>query len=206
MNGLLFFSHSVVSDSATQWTAARQASLSFTISRVCSNSCPLRQRYPPTILSSVIPFSSLLQSLPASGSFPVSKLFASGGQSIGASASASVLPMSIQGWFPLRLTGSNPGLLYCWQILYCLSHQGNQELPINSIKLHTLPSMQEMQKTQVTRVQSLGWEDPMEKEMATHSSVLAWRIPWTEEPGRSTGSQRIRHDWATFTFYMWWPR
>ena len=63
-------------------------------------------------------------------------------------------------------------------------------MPINSIKLHTLPSMQEMQKTQVTRVQSLGWEDPMEKEMATHSSVLAWEILWTEEPGglQSTGA------------------
>ena len=45
-------------------------------------------------------------------------------------------------------------------------------------------------------VQSLGWEDPLEKEMATHSSILAWRIPWTEEPGglQSTGSQRVRHD------------
>ena len=59
--------------------------------------------------------------------------------------------------------------------------------------------MQEMQKTQVTRVQSLGWEDPMEKEMATHSSVLAWEILWTEEPGglQSTGPQRVRHDLAT---------
>ena len=52
------------------------------------------------------PFSSCLQSLPASGSFPVSRLFTSGGQSIGASASASVLPMNIQGWFPSELTGS----------------------------------------------------------------------------------------------------
>ena len=50
-----------------------------------------------------------------------------------------------------------------------------------------------------TWVWSLGWEDTLEKEMATHSSILAWRIPWTEEPGRlqSTGSQRVRHDWAT---------
>ena len=50
-----------------------------------------------------------------------------------------------------------------------------------------------------TWVRSLGWEDPLEKEMATHSSILAWRIPWTEEPGRlqSTGSQRVGHDWAT---------
>ena len=73
--------------------------------RVCSNSCPLSQWYHPTISSSVIPFSSCLQSFPASGSFPMSWLSASGGQSIGASASASVLPVNIQGWFPLGLTG-----------------------------------------------------------------------------------------------------
>ena len=48
------------------------------------------------------------------------------------------------------------------------------------------------------RVQSLGQEDPLEKEMATHSSILAWRIPWTEEPAglQSTGSQEVRHDWS----------
>ena len=74
-------------------------------SRVCSNSCPLSQWCHPTISSSVIPFSSYLQSFPASGSFPMSCLFASGGQSIGASASASVPPMNIQDWFPLGLTG-----------------------------------------------------------------------------------------------------
>ena len=56
--------------------------------------------------------------------------------------------------------------------------------------IKNLPAMQE------TWVRSLGWEDPLEKGMATHSSVLAWRIPWTEESGRirSTGSQRFRHD------------
>ena len=53
-----------------------------------------------------------------------------------------------------------------------------------------LPAMQE------TQIQSLGWEDPLEKELTTPSSILAWKIPWTEEPGRlqSTGSQRVRHD------------
>ena len=52
---------------------------------------------------------------------------------------------------------------------------------------------------QETWVRFLGQEDPLEKEMATHSSILAWRIPWTEEPGRlqSTGSQRVGHDWET---------
>ena len=57
-----------------------------------------------------------------------------------------------------------------------------------------LPTMRE------AGVQSLGQEDPLEKEMATHSSILAWKIPWTEEPGRlqSMGSQRVGHDWVTF--------
>ena len=71
----------------------------------CSNSCSLSQWCHPTIFSSVAPFSSSLQSFPASGSFPMSQLFAFSGQSIGVSASASVLPMNSQGWFPLGLTG-----------------------------------------------------------------------------------------------------
>ena len=59
------------------------------------------------------------------------------------------------------------------------------------LRLKNLPAMRE------TQVRSLGWEDPLEKRMATHSSILAWRIPWTEEPGelQSMGSQRVRHDW-----------
>ena len=69
-----------------------------------SNSCPSRQWCHPTISSSVAPF-SCLQSFPASGSFPMSRFFTSGGQSIGVSASASVLPVNIQKWFPLGLTG-----------------------------------------------------------------------------------------------------
>ena len=50
---------------------------------------------------------------------------------------------------------------------------------------------------QETRVRSLGWKDPLEKEMATHSSILAWEIPWTEEPGRATVHEVTRHDLAT---------
>ena len=73
--------------------------------RACSNSCPLSRWCHPIISSSVIPFSSCLQSFPVSGSFLVSQFFASGGQSIGASASASVLPMNIQDWFPVGWTG-----------------------------------------------------------------------------------------------------
>ena len=69
------------------------------------NSCPLSQWYHPTILSSIVLFSSRLQSFPASRSFSMSQLFTSGGQSIGVSASASVLPMNIQSWYTLGLTG-----------------------------------------------------------------------------------------------------
>ena len=69
--------------------------------QLLSNSCPLSRWYHPTISSSVIPFSSCPQSFPASGSFRMSQFFTSGGQSIGVSASASVLPMNIQDWFPL---------------------------------------------------------------------------------------------------------
>ena len=71
--------------------------------RVCLNSCPLSWWCYLTISSSTVPFSSCLQSFPASGSFPMSQVFTSGGQSIGASASASVLSMNVQSWFPLGL-------------------------------------------------------------------------------------------------------
>ena len=79
--------------------------------RVCSNSCPLSQWCHPTIWSSVIPFSSCLQSFPASGSFQISQLFASGGQSIGVAASTSVLSVNIQDWFPFGWTGTLKSLL-----------------------------------------------------------------------------------------------
>ena len=72
--------------------------------RACSNSHPLSQWCHPTISSSAVPFSSRIQSFPASGSFPMSQFFTLGGQSIGTSASASVLPKNIQDWFPLVLT------------------------------------------------------------------------------------------------------
>ena len=73
--------------------------------RACSNSCPSSQWCHPTISSSVIPLSSCIQSFPASWSFPLSQFFTAGGQRIGVSASASVLPVNIQDWFPLGFTG-----------------------------------------------------------------------------------------------------
>ena len=120
---------------------------------VCSKSCPLSWWSHPTISSSVVPFSSCLQSFPASVSFSMSHFFTSGCQITGASVSASLVAQ----------------------------------------RLKHLPAMWE------TQVRSLGQEDPLEKEIATHSSILAWRITWTEEADglQSMGSQRVRHDWVT---------
>ena len=105
------FSLSVVSDSL--WPHGLQHTrppCSSPTPRAYPNSCPLSRWCHPTISSSVVPFSSCLQSFPESGSFPMSQLFAPGGQSIGGqsnrvSASASVFPMNIQDWFPLGWTG-----------------------------------------------------------------------------------------------------
>ena len=100
----------------------------FVTPRAYSNSYPSSWWCHPITSSSVIPFSSCLQSFPASGSFPVSQFFASGGQSIGVSASSSVLPMNIQHWFPLGWTGwislLSKGLLFAVKSL--LQHHGSK--------------------------------------------------------------------------------
>ena len=91
-------------------------------------------------------------------------------------------------------------------LIFLLSPRWNEGFPGGSV-MKNLPAKQEM------GVQSLGGEDPLEKEMATHSSVLAWRIPWTEEPGRlqSRGLQRVWHDLATkphtyiYCIKLYWP-
>ena len=73
------------------------------------------------------------------------------------------------------------------------AENGISKKPLSPRMVKSLPAMHE------TQVQSLGWEDPLEKGMATYSSILAWRIPWTEEPGRlqSMASQRVGYDWAS---------
>ena len=79
--------------------------------------------------------------------------------------------------------------MYVYSVYICV-HIECTRASLVAQRLKHLPAVQE------TRVRSLGREDPLEKEMATHSSILAWRIPWTEEPGglQSTGSRRVRHD------------
>ena len=107
----------------------------------CSHSCPSSRWCYSTISSSVVPFSSCLWSFSASGSFPMNLFFASGGQSIGASASASVLPMNIQDWFPLGWTGwislQSKGLsrVFFWNAMWSKIHilwQDNKNLNIKS--------------------------------------------------------------------------
>ena len=103
---LLLFSHSVMSNSLPPHGLQHgRLPCPSPTPRVCSNSCALSQWCHPIISSSVIPFSSCLQSFPASGFFPISWFFASSGQSIGTSSSALVLPMNIQDSFPLGLSG-----------------------------------------------------------------------------------------------------
>ena len=111
--------------------------------KACSNSRPLSQWCHPTISSSVVPFSSCLWSFPASGSFPVSQFFAVNGQSIGISASASVLPMNIQDWFPLGLTSlislQSTGLSRVFSSTIVQKHQflGAQPSICSSSHIHT---------------------------------------------------------------------
>ena len=99
-------SHSVMCDSLwPHWLQHARSPCPLPTRGVYSNSCPLSWWCHPAISSSVTPFSSCHQSLPASGSFPMSQFFISGGQTTGVPASASVLPMNIQDWFPLGWTG-----------------------------------------------------------------------------------------------------
>ena len=139
----LLFSRSVMSDSlqphGLQHTRFPCPSPS---PRADSNSCPLSQWYHPIILCSVASFSSCIQSFSASGSFPVSQFLASGCQSIGASASASVLLMNIQDWFPLGLTDlislRSKGLLS--SLLQCYSSKASIfNIPLSQLFIVLLP-------------------------------------------------------------------
>ena len=99
------FSHSVMSTLQPHGLQHTRLPCSSPTPGAYSNSCPLQRWCHPNISFSIVPFSSCLQSFPASGSFSMSQFFTSGGQSIGISASALVIPMNIQDWFPLGLTG-----------------------------------------------------------------------------------------------------
>ena len=139
----------------------------------CSSLCSSSRWCHPTISSSVIPFSFCLQSFPASGSFSMSQFFERGGQSIGVSVSASVLPVNIQDWYIKNKSQ--------WQRI-CLP----------------------MQETQETQVQFLGWEDPLEEEIAAHSGILAWRLPRTKEPDRYSPCGHKESDMTEWLSMLTW--
>ena len=111
-----------------------------------------------------------------------------------------MLPIALTIFTALQLfahMGISYTILWFWQGLCLKNVSLSHAFPlVAQMVKKNLPAMQE------TQVQSLSWEDPLEKEMATHSSIFAWRIPWTEKPGglQSMGSQRVRHDWETNTF------
>ena len=178
----------------TPWITAPQASLSITNSRSLLKFMSIESVMPSNHLILCVPFFSCFQSFPALGSFPMSQFFAWGGQSFGASASTSILPMNIQDWFPLGWTGWIFSLSKALSRVFCNTtvqkHQffGAQFSFLNSLiaqSVKNLPAMQE------ALVQFLSGKDLLKKEMATHSSILARRISWTEEPDglQSMGSQ-----------------
>ena len=143
--GSVQFSCSVVSNSLRPHGLQHaRPPYSSPIPGVHPNPCPLSWCH-PTISSSVVPFFSCLQSFPASGSFQMSQLFTSGGQSIGVSASTSVLPMNIQDWFPLRWTGwislQSKGLLRVFSNTTFQKHQffGTQLSSQSNSHIHTWP-------------------------------------------------------------------
>ena len=145
-SGSVQFSHSVLSDSLRPHESqhARPPCPSPT-PRVHSNSCPLSRWCHPAISSSVVPFSSCFQFLPASESFPMSQLFAWGGQSTGVSASTSVLPMNTQDWSPLEWTGwislQSKGLSRVFSNTIVQKHQffGTQPSSQSNSYIHTWP-------------------------------------------------------------------
>ena len=186
---------------------------------VHSNPCPLSRWCHAAISSSVVPFSSCLHTFPASGSSRMSQFFASGGQRIGVSASASALPMNIQDWFSLGWTGwiflQSKGLSRVFSRTTVWKHHffGDQ-LSLGSICTSLQYSCLEnpmdrgawwaavhgvaRSHTWLHDFNFIFHFHALEKEMATHSSVLAWRIPGTEEPGGlpSLGSHRVGHHWS----------
>ena len=146
---LLFFTRLVMSNSL--WPHGLQHArlpCSSLRPRVCSNSCPLSQWCHSTISSSFVLFSFFLLSFPESGYFPMSRLFASGGLSIGASASSSVLPMNVQDWFPLGLTGLISLLSQGLSSIFCTTFQKHQFFSTQPLRGPVLTSVHDYWKNQ----------------------------------------------------------
>ena len=187
---LLLFSSEVMSDSLQphelQHARLRHHSLS---PSVCSNSCPLSRWCHPTISSSVTSFSSCLQSFLASGSFPMSQLFTPGGQSVGASASSSVLAKNIKGWFPLGLTGFisllSKGLSGVFSSTTVWKHSSVLSLPYSP----TLSSIHDYWKKHsfdiyVSKVMSLLFNTLSRFVIAFLPRSKHCLIPWRQSPSK----------------------
>ena len=160
---------------------------------VHSDSCPSSQWCHPSISSSVVPFSSCSQSVPASESFPMSQLFAWGGQSTGVSTVASFPPKNTQGWSPSEWTGwislQSRGCLISPKIIK------SREVCLILISVFN-PLSHDFPPVTTHLFLFFFWGPIMEKAMAPHSSTLAWKISWMEEPGGlwSMGSRRVGHN------------
>ena len=146
---------------------------------VYSNSCPLRWWCHPTISSSVKPFSSCLQSFPASGSFQMSQFFASGGQSVGVSASASILPMNIQDWFPLGWTDP----LAVQRTLKSLLFKNINSSALSFVCSPTLTSIHDYWKNQRFDYMDLCWQKVLSLGVtkALHPNI-ATANSWVSDP------------------------
>ena len=168
-----------------------------------SNSCPSSQWCHPAISSSVIPFSSCPQSFPASGYFPMSQLFASGSQSIGASTSTSVLPMNIQHWFPLGWTGWIFWLSKGLKIL--LKHQSSKA----SVLRHSAFFMVQLshRRTFVSKVMSLLFNMHSRLVIAFLPRSKHHLISWLQSPSSviwEAQENKITHCFHCFPIYLPW--
>ena len=154
---------------ATPWPAALQASLSMTNSQSSLKLMSIELVMPSitsVVSSSVVPFSSCLQFLQASGSFPVSKLYTSGGQSIGVSVSASVLPMNIQDWFPLGWTGWISLLSKC-----LLQHHSSKASILRCSAFFTV----QLSHPHMTTGKTIAWES---RKTSTSASLTTLKTTW----------------------------
>ena len=152
----------------------------------CSNSCPSSQWCHPTILSSVVPFSSCLQSFPASGSFPTSQLFSSGGQSIGVSTSASVLPINTRDWFPLGRT----------DLISLQSKRLSRVFFDTIVQRHQFFSAQ-LSCRRYKRCRFNSWVRRSPR-IRNGNPLQYYCLENSMDKGlQSMGLQRVRHDWVT---------
>ena len=180
---------------------------------VYSNSCPLSWWCHPTISSSVVPFSSHLQSFPASGSFPMSQFFPSGGQSIGASASASLLPVNIPDWFSFRMDWLD--LLAVQGILKSLLQHHSSKASILQCSAFFIPQLSHLYMTTGKTIALTRWTF-VSKVMSLLFSMLSrlviaflprskhLLISWPQSPSAVILEPKVCHCFHCFPIYLLW--